>query len=236
VDEAELAVDASVGWHDSWVRAFGLRTETDADAWRVLEPGAPPFYFSAITRRREAPPQALATAHGTVCDGWALLDLGPLGFEPRGGEPWYFRPAGQLGPEETPEGLELLRVTTAEEIEEFEAVSLRGFGNEEDEVVVGSAHPAAILSDERMTCWIGRAGGRPVAAAMSFHTGRAIGVFGVTTVASARRRGYGTAITRAAILPDSGLPAVLSPSPEAERLYRRLGFRPVGELRKWWRA
>jgi predicted GNAT family acetyltransferase len=70
---------------------------------------------------------------------------------------------------------------------------------------------------------------------MSYATEDAIGIFGVTTVASARNRGYGTAITRAAILADSGLPAVLSPSPQAERLYLRLGFRPVGLLQKWWR-
>jgi hypothetical protein len=31
------------------------------------------------------------------------------------------------------------------------------------------------------------------------------------------------------------LPATLSPSPEAERLYRRLGFGSVGELRMWQR-
>jgi hypothetical protein len=235
-DHAELGVDASVRWHDAWVRTFGLRTALDADTWRVLDPGAPPFYFTAITRRPEAPPEALAAAHGTVCDGWAELDLEPLGFEPRGGEPWFYWPAGSLPPAEPPPELELVRVTTAEEIEEFEAVSVHGFGNEDEEVAVGSAHPAAILAEPRMTCWIGRVDGRAVAAAISFDTGRAIGVFGVTTVASARRRGYGSAITRAAVLPESGLPAVLSPSPEAESLYRRLGFRAVGELRKWWRA
>jgi hypothetical protein len=89
-DEVGLAVEACVGWHDSWMRAFRLRTEMDADAWRLLDP----------------PPQ-----------------------------PWYF-----------------------------------------------------------------------------------------------------TAITRAAILADGGLPSVLAPSPEAESVYMRLGFRPVGRLRMWWRS
>lgn len=233
--EDALAVDACVGWHDSWLRAFDLRTEADADAWRLLDSGAPQFYFTAITRRPEAPPEALAGAHGTVCDGWARLDLEPFGFEPRGSEPWFFRPAGPLEPEKPPPELEVVRATTPPEIEEFEAVSLRGFGSEDDEVALGSAHPATILGDPRMTCWIGRTEGRPVAAAMSYRSAGAIGIFGVTTVASARHRGYGTAITRAAILPGSGLPAVLSPSPEAESLYRRLGFRAVGELHKWWR-
>ena len=84
-----------------------------------------------------------------------------------------------------------------------------------------------------MVLWLGRVDGTPVGAAMSYRTDEAVGIFGVTTVASARGRGYGTALTRAAILPETNLPAVLAPSPEAERLYERLGFRRVGELRIW---
>ena len=114
-------------------------------------------------------------------------------------------------------------------------MSVRGFDTEEAKIVVGTAHPATILENARMTTWIGRVAGRAVAAAMSYRTDGAIGIFGVTTVASARRRGYGTAITRAAALADSGLPSVLAPSLEAEGLYMRLGFRSVGRLRMWWR-
>ena len=87
-----------------------------------------------------------------------------------------------------------------------------------------------------MINWIGRVARRPVAAAMSYVDRAAIGIFGVTTVASARGRGYGTAMTRAAMLVETGLPAVLDPSKEAESMYRRLGFHAVGELRKWSRG
>ena len=62
------------------------------------------------------------------------------------------------------------------------------------------------------------------------------GVFGVTTIASARRRGYATALTRASILADPALPSVLAPSAMAERMYERLGYRRVGELRAWIKA
>ena len=129
-----------------------------------------------------------------------------------------------------------MRAVTPEQVEEFEAVSVRGFETEDARIEVGTAHPATILDDRRMTNWIGYIAGRPVAAAMSYETGDAVGVFGVTTIASARKRGYGTAMTRAAVLAHSGLPSVLAPSPEAESLYERLGFRRVGELRKWWRG
>jgi predicted GNAT family acetyltransferase len=84
-----------------------------------------------------------------------------------------------------------------------------------------------------MEMFIGRVDGRAVGAAMGYRTDNAIGVFGVTVIASARRRGYGTALTCAAMLPESGLPCVLSPSPEGAALYSKLGFSRVGELSIW---
>jgi ribosomal protein S18 acetylase RimI-like enzyme len=57
----------------------------------------------------------------------------------------------------------------------------------------------------------------------------------VTTVEPARRRGYGAALTSAALMPETGLPAVLASSREGVRLYERLGFERVGELTIWIR-
>jgi ribosomal protein S18 acetylase RimI-like enzyme len=84
-----------------------------------------------------------------------------------------------------------------------------------------------------MQMFTGRVGGRAVAAAMGYVLDDVVGVFGVATVASARRRGYGSALTRAAMLTETGLPAILAPSHEAEGMYRRLGFEPVGGLTIW---
>lgn len=204
----------------------------DADAWRALDP-APIIYFTVITRRAGVDLDAVSGASGSVCDSWGELDLEPFGFRLFAAEPWFFRPAGPLPPGAKPAELEVVRVTTPEEVEEFEAVSARGFGSEEATVEVGSVHPASILGDTRMTNWIGRVEGRPVAAAMSYRADEAVGIFGVTTVASARARGYGTAMTSAALLVETGLPAVLDPSPMAESMYERLGFRRVGDLQKW---
>src|SRR2546422_403908 len=170
------------------MRAFGLRTETDADTWRLVDQPPRMWYFTAITRRADAPAEALANARGMVCDAWSRLDLEPFGFERRDTEPWFFRPPGPLAPEDTPPELEIVRATTPEEVEEFEAVSVRGFATEDAKVEAGSAHPAKILDDARMTNWIGRVGGRPLAAAMSYETDEAIGVFGVTTTLSSSRR------------------------------------------------
>ena len=40
----------------------------------------------------------------------------------------------------------------------------------------------------------------------------------------------------AAMLTETGLPAILAPSREGERVYRRLGFGRVGELTIWSKA
>ena len=84
-----------------------------------------------------------------------------------------------------------------------------------------------------MHMFTGRVEGAPVAAATGYRTEHVVGVFGVATVASARNRGYGTALTSAALLAETELPAILAPSLEGINMYRRLGFTPVGELSIW---
>lgn len=149
--------------------------------------------------------------------------------------PGSHRPAGELGTPTPPE-LELVRATTAEEVEELEAVSVRGFGNEEATIEPGTVHPPSILDEARMVLWLGRVNGKPVGASMGYRTDDAVGVFGVTTIASARRRGYGAALTAAAMLGDAGLPSVLASSKDGERLYERLGFQRIGQLSIWIKA
>jgi len=234
-DAVALCAEAVAGWHASWLNAFDQRSERDADAWRALD--RPHFiYFGGITLRAEARAESVADAPGCVCDSWSNLDLAPFGLKVVDSEAWFLRRAGPLPAEEAPAELEIVRVTTPAEVEELEAVSVRGFDNETATVERGTIHPPSVLDDPRMVLWLGRVNGKAVGAAMSYRTDEAVGVFGVTTIASARRRGYATALTRAAMLADTGLPSILAPSREAERLYERLGYRRVGELRKWVRA
>lgn len=230
-DPVTLCAEAYAGWHTSWLNALGLRSARRDGVWRALD-RPPRIYLAGITLEPDVPAQALADVPGSVGDVWHALDLTPHGFRVWRTEPWFYRPPGPLPPTgET--GLEVVRVTTPRELEELEAVSVRGFGKEDDAVEPGALHPPSGLADDAMHMFLGRAEGRPVAAAMSYVLDDAVGVFGVTTVASARRRGYGTAITSAALLADTGLPAVLAPSEEAVHMYRRLGFRSVGALRIW---
>jgi hypothetical protein len=233
-DRVALCARAAAAWHASWLSALGLRSAWEREVWRALD-RPPPMYFTGITLAREAPEEALARVPGSVCDAWQTLDLTPHGFRPWRTEPWFYRASGPLSDTPPPE-LELVEVTTGAEVEEFEAVSVRGFGGEDDTIAPGTIHPPTILADDAMKMFVGRVDGRPVAAAMGYRLDDVVGVFGVTTVASARRRGYATTLTRAAMLTETGLPAILAPSPEGENLYRRLGFEGVGALTIWARA
>jgi predicted GNAT family acetyltransferase len=62
-----------------------------------------------------------------------------------------------------------------------------------------------------------------------------IGIYGVTVVPGARRRGYGAALTWRAIQADPLVPAALHPSDMARAMYQRLGFAPIGHFSAWHR-
>ena len=230
-DPVSLCADAYAGWHASWLTALRLRSERAAGLWRALD-RPPRIYLAGITLDPNVPSGALADVPGSVGDVWQSLDLTHYGFRVWRTEPWFYRAPGAL-PNARGSDLELVHVSTPAEVEEFEAVSVRGFGSEDDAVEPGTIHPPSVLADDAMHMFTGRVDGRAVAAAMGYRLDDVVGVFGVTTVASARRRGYGTAVTRAAMLTDTGLPAVLAPSDEAANMYRRLGFEPVGALSIW---
>jgi hypothetical protein len=230
-DPVSLCAEAYAGWHSSWLTALGLRWERRDGAWRALD--RPPYiYLAGITVDPSATEESIADVPGSIGDAWQLLDLEPHGFRRWRTEPWYYR-APAPAPVEAPPELEIVAVSTPDEVAELEAVSMRGFGSEDAVVEPGTIHPPAVLADGAMRMFIGRVDGRPVAGSMGYVLGDAVGVFGVATVASARRRGYGAAMTRAAMVAELGLPAVLAPSELGASMYRSLGFEPVGALTIW---
>jgi ribosomal protein S18 acetylase RimI-like enzyme len=81
--------------------------------------------------------------------------------------------------------------------------------------------------------FVGYLSGQPVAAAEAYVADTAGGIYGVATLASHRRRGFGAAITSAAVADvfRSGRPLVtLQASADGLGIYSRLGFRPAGEF------
>lgn len=232
LDRIGICAEVAAGWHAAWLAALGIGSGCRRGAW--VADGPPPFiYWAGIALAPNTPASVLSEAPGTVCDSWALLDLTAAGFREADGDAWMWRDPGALPDGATPAELEIAAASTPDRVVEFEAIGVRGFQGEDARVAPGSLHPPAILANPAMRMLTGTVSGAPVAAAMSYRTARAVGIFGVATVTGARRRGYATALTRALI--DPALPTVLASGPETETLYRQLGFRTVGELRHWTR-
>jgi GNAT superfamily N-acetyltransferase len=169
-----------------------------------------------------------------IADATNQLDLAHFGLEREHERPCFWRAAGQEGAPPMTGDLEIVEVKSAELLADFEATSAEGF--EATAVQRFAQHAPGVLADPRFRLWLGRVEGRDVGAAMAYADDDLIGIYGVTVVPSARRRGYGAALTWQAIQANPRLPAALQPSDMAVEMYRRLGFAPIGHFSAWHRA
>lgn len=138
-------------------------------------------------------------------------------------------------PDESPEGLTIEPVTDADVLREAsDAAMPRGRDDDAARRSFREAYEALILGpDAQMAYFAGRMDGRIVATS-ALYTGTGLaGIYAVGTVPAARGRGYGRALTAAALREgrrrgyDS---AALLSSELGEPVYRRLGFREVGSV------
>ena len=124
--------------------------------------------------------------------------------------------------------LDIRRVTDAPGIDVHRRVVTAGFGTD-PAVARGTACPD-LLDRPECVIYVGYADGVPVVSGLGWRTGRTIGVYSIATIASARRRGYGAAMT-ARVVADGvaagGDVAALQASEMGRPIYERLGFRTV---------
>jgi hypothetical protein len=125
-------------------------------------------------------------------------------------------------------GLEIRRVTDAADIDAHRQVVTEGFGSD-PAVALGTAC-RDLLDRPGCVVYVGYANGAPVVSGLGWRTGRTIGVYSIATVAPARRRGYGAAMT-ARVVADGMVAgcdvAALQASQMGRPIYERLGFRTV---------
>ncbi len=174
-----------------------------------------------------------------VTDWWTTLDLAPMGFQAKWNSvlepvPYLVRPPGGDPPSAPPPELRIQRVRTPSDLVDFERASFEGYEST-GTFEPGRTHAPASLDDPNMRYFLGRVDGQPVSASIAVVSDRVVGIFGVATVPAYRRRGYGTALTWAAVLTEPDLPAVLGPSDSGEPVYRRMGFDDFHSYRVWRR-
>jgi len=233
-------------WIDSSVVCLGVQTFRTASLW-WRKPGGSPIYLSAIITDPQATDDVLhadlrsvQTEWGTkgisLWDCWAVRDLSGMGFKRQWMERWYLRNPSPLPRNfRLPPGLSIETVTNAKQLAEFEEASWEGFEMTEVARTVGrfGQHAEGTLDDEGMHYLIARLDGRVVASTIAYATTDILGIYGISTVPEFRRRGYATALVRAAVSLRSDLLVSVQPDPESVRIYTDTGFVPAGRVAAW---
>lgn len=243
-------IDPGRAAHDNMIDAFdslsalqpdGLVERRDGVA--TLASGLPMRLFNQVViESNEATPAALGRAVAVM-----RARRVPFYVTLRVGRDERFRSVAEglglvLDPEETfpgmailpippaepvPEGLEIRRLTIVERADHATVVE-RVFGI--DRAIVDAIVSEAAFADPRFAFYAGYARGVPVVSGLGIATAETIGVYNIATVAEARRRGYGAAITRQ-ILVDGARRGcrvgALQASSMGRAVYEAIGFRTV---------
>ncbi|WP_153395259.1 GNAT family N-acetyltransferase [Ornithinicoccus halotolerans] len=139
---------------------------------------------------------------------------------------------------EGPGSLHIRTVDGRSGLEEFVRASAEITGGSPEITHTWLGH--GVADDPRWALLTGYAAGVPVAQAMSFRSGRVVGIYNVVTAATARRRGYGWAVTSGAIATGAQAgctEAVLQSSAVALPMYESHGFSTLFRYRAFrWRA
>jgi hypothetical protein len=153
-----------------------------------------------------------------------------LGLTEEGRLPGMVTTPDEFVPAAAPSGprLEIDRVKNLEALEDARQVAVAGNGAGP----LPAIYEPEVAAIPGVRIYVGRVEDRPVTTAMGWTANAATGIFQVATPLAHRRRGYGGAVTSRAVLDGFAAGADLAwlqPSRSAERLYRQLGFRQVGD-------
>ena len=137
-----------------------------------------------------------------------------------------------------PADLEIRRVTTRTEWHDFCSAAGRGFGIPAWYLRIAFARPLAgeAVPPGSIRPFVGYVDGRAVATAAQATSDGVTGIFFVGTVPEMRRRGFGQALTWAAVEDGRSLgadAAWLQSTPEGRPLYEKMGFRRAFDDLDW---
>jgi ribosomal protein S18 acetylase RimI-like enzyme len=256
VERTADAADANLAMHFTYVQRAveGMRVREDSGVV-LTDSGLPCDTFNAACRARLPGEAANAIIHDAIAwfDGrpfswW----VGPADEPPDLGR--RLEGAG-LAPDDTevamradlatarldvpvPIHFEIRRAATAVELGHFAAVNAANWTPPDPLVLAFYERAADVLLDPAspLRFYVGYLEGAPVAASEVTLAGGVAGLYNISTLAAARGRGFGTAMT-AAPLRDAaaeGLTtAILQAAPSGVSIYRRIGFTAFGDITEY---
>jgi hypothetical protein len=191
----------------------------------------PEAIAAAVTATRARGDRFIVNLRGGRDDRFVPL-ITQLGLVPVSEEPWM--PGMALFPLSTDghpvavAGHEIRAVTEAAGLQDHVRTAAVGFEMPEDWLrqVMGTF----VLDDPDITVYVGYTDGEPVTTGLGLRTGRTIGVYNISTVESARKRGYGAAMTTRIAVDGAAAGcdvAILQASEMGQPIYERLGYRTV---------
>jgi GNAT superfamily N-acetyltransferase len=164
---------------------------------------------------------------------WSVPDLGS-GWTPFGHPPLMVRAVAEVTPD-TPAELTVTEVVDQPGLEVLERTLVDGYPDPTLQPYRwGEVHDARVLGGPTHF-FLGSVAGRPVATAAGHVAAGVVAIELVATMADARGRGYGEAVTWAATLVDPTRPAVLIASDLGRPVYERMGYVAVSRWTFWHR-
>jgi hypothetical protein len=138
----------------------------------------------------------------------------------------------------SPAGLDIRRVRTLAELEDFAPLSASNSTPSDPDVLrfYELAAPALLRPDAPQWFYVGYLAGKPVATAELVVGGGLVGLYNISTLEPYRRRGIGTATTLRPLLDaaNSGsYTGILQAAAEGVSIYSRAGFQRFGDITEY---
>jgi len=235
--KAQLCASNNVDWYGAVLATHGLKGQA-VDGVFCCSGRVPPYYSNAVAYRpMDANAQlkvikALAAELDrpfTVNDGYARLDLAPLGFRVLFEAQWIWRDAAEM--QSAPMRSSWQRVAGARELAQWQE-AWRAFGSPTDRPVFLSS----LLENPSIAIFVAREEGKIIGV---FAANRSVSVVGLSNFFAASGADS-LELLRSALDVLSGfapgLPVVGYEHGEALEIARRAGFDTVGPLRIWIRG